>query len=143
MSLFRIKIFFKKILNKQQKKRDGRKKKILETHWSFDYNITCTIKKNIDKTNPTTSRKIINGDPSKPHLSFEAIVTRRCKVVHLSLETNVTHSGHLWWSFLVWLNLSRWDFSDSIDGVVIKASVSLPPHLIFLKETVILNSNKL
>jgi hypothetical protein len=84
-------------------------------------------------------------------MSFEAIVTQRSKVVHLSLETNVTHSGHLWCSFLISLNLSRWYLSDSTNDVVIKASVCLrdlflpsslslvsPTHLIFLKETVIL-----
>jgi len=72
----------------------GEKKNLRDT-LKFRLQHHLYYKKNIDKTNPTTSRKIINGDPSKPHLSFEAIVTLRCKGVHLSLETNVTHSGYL------------------------------------------------
>ena len=52
---------------KREKKKE-KEKKILEAYQNFDYDITDTIKKNLDEKNSMIPRKVTNDDSSGLHL---------------------------------------------------------------------------
>jgi hypothetical protein len=54
-----------KLLRERGEKKKTKKEKTLKTHQSTNADTTSTIKKHLDKTNPTTSRKVIICDWSE------------------------------------------------------------------------------
>ena len=54
-----------KLLRERGERKKTKKEKTLKTHQSTDADTTSTIKKHLDKTNPTTSRKVIICDWSE------------------------------------------------------------------------------
>jgi hypothetical protein len=74
----------------RQDKREEREKKTSEAHWSSDYNIISTIKKDLNKINWTIPKQITNSNPNGTYLLSKSLVIFKQQVCHtrVSLKKN-------------------------------------------------------
>jgi hypothetical protein len=102
----------------------------LEAHPSSDDD-TFDIVRKISTRWIQRHQKISQTRNGVDHMSRPKLSRLTYLVAHLPWAVHVTSSDHRWWLYLVSLDLSIWNFSNNIDGIVIGVLMCLHSFFFF------------
>jgi len=126
---FSLFYLFTNYKEREDKKKQRKKEKItLEAHRSSDDDTFYIVRK-ISTRWIQRHQKISQTRNGVGHMSRPKLSGLTYLVAHLPWAVHVTPSDHRWWRYLVSLDLSIWNFSNNIDGIVIGVLMCL--HIFF------------